>query len=95
MGFLGDFLGNFLGGIFGRIFLGGFFGRIFWEEFFGRNYLVEINKELMFLSRFWGNFVSMQEEEFRSLEVRRRLIALKNQSIFTIILNSLIYIPLT
>ena len=45
---------------FGRNFLGGFFwedffGRIFWEEFFGRNYLVEINKELMFLSRFWGN----------------------------------------
>jgi hypothetical protein len=32
--------------------LGGFFGRIFWEEFFGSNYLVEINKELMFLSRF-------------------------------------------
>ena len=30
-------------------------GRIFWEEFFGRNYLLEINKELMFLSRFWGN----------------------------------------
>ena len=23
--------------------------------FFGRNYLVEINKELMFLSRFWDN----------------------------------------
>ena len=30
-------------------------GGFFWEEFFGRNYLVEINKELMFLSRFWGN----------------------------------------
>ena len=26
--------------------------RNFCEEFFGRNYLVEINKELMFLSRF-------------------------------------------
>ena len=62
---------NFLRDIFGRIFLGGFFwedffGGFFWEEFFGRNYLVEINKELMFLSRFWGNFVSRQgrkEEE--------------------------------
>ena len=47
---------------FGRIFLGGFFwedflGGFFWEEFFGRNYLVEINKELMYFSRFWGNFV--------------------------------------
>ena len=73
--FLRGFFGrNFFEGIFwekffGRIFLGGFFwedfsgriffGRIFWEEFFGRNYLVEINKELMFLSKFWGNFVSM------------------------------------
>ena len=37
--------------IFGRIFLGGHF----WEKFFGRNYLVEINKELMFLSRFCLN----------------------------------------
>ena len=62
--FLGDifwedfFERMFLGGyfwvdLFERIFLGGFF----WEEFFGRNYLVEINKELMLLSIFWGNFV--------------------------------------
>ena len=56
------FLEDFFGGFFGKIFLGGFFGRIFLggffrEEFFGRDYLVEINKELMFLSRFWGNFV--------------------------------------
>ena len=67
--------GIFLEEFFGRFFLGGFFG----EEFFGRNYLVEINKELMFLSRFWGNFVSMEgrrKEDFRSLEVRRKLIAL-------------------
>ena len=59
------FLGNFSKGSFGKIFWEDFFwedffwedffGRIFWEEFFGRNYLVEINKELMFLSRFWGN----------------------------------------
>ena len=58
---------NFLGEIFrkdffGRKILGGFFGRIFWEEFFGRNQLVEINKKLMFLSRFGGNFVSMEKE---------------------------------
>ena len=69
-----QYLGYFLEEFFWRIFLGGFFVRIFfvrillggyfwedfWKEFFGRNYLVEINKELMFLSRFWGNFVSMQ-----------------------------------
>ena len=41
----------FLEELFGRNVLGGFFR----EEFFGRNYLVEINKELMFLSRIWGN----------------------------------------
>ena len=58
-----EFFGRyFLGGFFGRIFLGGFLGGLFWKEFFGRNYLVEINKELMFLSRFWGNFVSRQKE---------------------------------
>ena len=52
-----DFLGGFfLGGFFWEDSLGG----IFWEEFFGRTYLVEINKELMFLSRFWFFFVSMQ-----------------------------------
>ena len=30
------------------------------------NYLVKINKELVFLSRFWGNLVSMhrKKEEF-------------------------------
>ena len=61
--FLGGFFGRiFWEDFFGRIFLGGFFGRIFWEEFFGRNYLVEINKEFMFLPRFWGNFVSMHKE---------------------------------
>ena len=70
--FLGGFLGGiFLGGFFGEFFGGGFFG----EEYFWRNYLVEINKKLMFLSRFLGNFVSMQEgrkeDKFRSLEVQR------------------------
>jgi hypothetical protein len=44
-------------------FLRNFFGGIFWEKFFGRNYLVEVNKELMFLSRFWGNFVSMHRKK--------------------------------
>ena len=47
---------NFLGEIFWEDF---FRGRIFLKEFFGRNNLVEINKELMFLSRFRGYFVSM------------------------------------
>ena len=77
MNFFFDFLGNFWGNLlgisledfFGGIYFEEFFGRIFLEEFFGRNYLVEINMELMILSRFWGNFVSMQgrskeEEEF-------------------------------
>jgi len=75
-GFFWGIFGNFLVGFFGRIFLGGFFWEIFFGRiflggifgmillggFFGRNYLVEINKELMFLSRFWGNFVSRQKE---------------------------------
>ena len=54
-----------------RNFLGGFFGR---------NYLVEINKELMFLSRFCLNAQGRKEgQEFRSLEVRGKLIALKKE----------------
>ena len=63
-----EFFGkNFLGGFFWRIFLGGFFwedflGGFFWEEFFGRNYLVEINKELMFLSRFWDSSRSRKDK---------------------------------
>ena len=61
------FWGNFLVGFFGgdfiwRNFFGDIFLEDFLEEFFGRNYLVEINKELTFLSRFWGNFVSRQKE---------------------------------
>ena len=59
-----DFFGRiFLGGFFGRIFLRVFFERIVWEEFFVRNYFVEIKKELMFLSRFWVSFVSMQKKK--------------------------------
>ena len=55
--------------------------------FFVRNHSIEINKELMFLSRFWGNFVSKKKEgrrkdkKFRSLEVRRKYIALKNKKL--------------
>ena len=62
-------------------FFRGIFLEDFLEEFFGRNYLVEINKELMFCQDFGGNFVSMHRKEgrkkFRSLEVRCKLIALK------------------
>ena len=47
--------------------MGGFFG----EEFFGRNFLVDFYKELMFLSRFWGNLVSM---EGRRKEEGRRIL---------------------
>ena len=67
---------------FGRIFWEDFLRGFIWEEFFGRNYFVDFYKELMFLSRFWGNFVSMEgrrkKEDFRSLEVQHKLIALKN-----------------
>ena len=49
---------DFLGGYFWEDFLGG----ILWEEFFGRNYLVEINKELMFLSRFCLNAQGRKDE---------------------------------
>ena len=80
--FWGIFLEFFKRIFFGGIILEKFFGRIFWEELFGRNFLVEINKELMFLSRFWGNFVRKEGQEFRSLEVRGKLIALKNGQLF-------------
>ena len=64
---LGKLFGNFFEGSFGRIFWEISFGSSFWGVIFWRNYLVEINKGLMFLSRFWGYFVSMhrkKEEEF-------------------------------
>ena len=68
---------EFFGEFFGEDFVWEvLFGRIFGEEFFGRNYIVEINKVLKFLSRFWGNARRRKEEEFRSLEVRGKLIAL-------------------
>jgi hypothetical protein len=69
----GIFSEEFFGGIFCRIFLGGFFWKDFWrgffgEEFFGRNSLVDFYKELMLLSRFWGNFVSMEGRRRRILD---------------------------
>ena len=75
-------MGNFLKEFFERNFWEDFLGGFFWEEFFGRNYLVEINKELMFLSRFWGNARRRRKDKkFRSLEVRGKPIALKNRYI--------------
>ena len=62
---------------FGRFFGEDFLGRILWEDL-----LVEINKELMFLSRFLGNARRRKDKKFRSLEVRGKLIALKNPFIF-------------
>ena len=83
--FLREFFWNFFGGFFWRNLFGGifwerFYGRIFLEEFFGRNYLLEINKELMFLSRVWGNARRRKDKKFRSLEVRGKLITLKNST---------------
>ena len=63
-----DFWGGFFGGIFWD-FLGGFIGGIFWEDFSGRNYLVAINKELMFFSRFRVNFVSMPGRKDKNLDL--------------------------
>ena len=75
-----------------EFFLQEFFGRNFLGGFFGRNYLVEVNKELMFFSGLWGNFVSMEKGEgrnFRSLEVRRKLIALKKYFLWGNLVKSL------
>ena len=46
--------------------------------FFGMNYLGEINEELMFFSRFCLINQGKKDKKFRSLEVRGKLIALKN-----------------
>ena len=69
-----SFWRNFLGEIFWEDFFGGkifiwedFLGGFLWEDILG-GILCEINKELMLMIRFWGNFVSMEggkeEEEF-------------------------------
>ena len=79
-----DFLGgyffwrNFLEVFFWRIFLEGFFqedflGGILWEELLSR-FLQGIDVFVKILGSFCLN---AQDKEFRSLEVRRRLIALK------------------
>ena len=82
------FFWDFLGGIF-WIFLG-FFGRIFWEDFFwggfyaGNFLFILLKSANLFESErdwcFCQDFVSIKKEgkKFRSLEVRRKLIALKN-----------------
>ena len=63
-------------------FLGrNFLGRFFWEEYFKRNYLVEINKELMFLSRFWSTFVSMHRILILRSATQAHRIALKKKII--------------
>ena len=76
--------GIFFGGIFWRYFLGGFF----WEDFFWRIFLGGILWEEL-LGRFlqgigfcqdFGVILSQwKEEDFRSLEVRPKLIALKKK----------------
>ena len=66
------------------------FGKIFWEEFFGRNYLVEINKELMFFVKILSQCTRKEGQEFRSLEVRGKLIALKKGIVYALNLNKLI-----
>ena len=58
---------------FWRIFLEKLFGRIFWEEFF-----VYVG-----LSRFCINKEGRKEgKQFRSLEVRRKLIGLKKENVW-------------
>ena len=90
--FYENFFGRiFLRGFFGRIFWEDFLGRIFLGGIFERNSLFTllrsaklieygIWKELMFLSRFWGKQGRRKKDgqKFRSLEVRGKLMALKN-----------------
>ena len=81
-------MGEIFGRIFfGRIFWGEFFvyivkvshGLLYKQMSMGQlSYLnMKYERGLMFLSRFWGN--ARRKEEFRSLEVRGKLIALKNR----------------
>ena len=80
---------NFLGEIFwedffGRIFLGGIFwedflGGILWEELLSRNYQgIDVFVKIL------SQCTRKEEREFRSLEVRGKLIALKNKLIWLI-----------
>ena len=63
---------DFFGGIFLEDFFGGFFGGFFWEDILSR-FLQEID---VFVKIFV--IILSQWKDFRSLEVRRKLIALKN-----------------
>ena len=73
-----------MGGFFGRIF----FGKIFWKDFLGgilwEELLGRFLQGIGFCQDFWVILSQWKEEEgrrkedFRSLEVRRKLIALKN-----------------
>ena len=90
MGIFGNFFGIFSGRFFRSYFLadflGGFLWEDFWEDVFERNFLWGIFWEdflvYLGLSRFWflSRFCLNKEggQEFRSLEVRRKLITLKN-----------------
>ena len=73
-----DFWGIFQEDFSEGIYLEEIFGRNCFGGFFERNSLGGI-KELMFLSGFCINAQGRKEgQEFRSLEVRGKLIALKN-----------------
>ena len=57
---------------FGRVFLEGFcLGGFCLGGFFGRDCLVDINKELIILSRFWDNFVSMEGKKEGGRTIRQ------------------------
>ena len=88
--YLGIFFEDFLGEIFWEDFFGRkFLGGIFWEEFFGRYSLLTLLKSAKSFEygRNWfvcqdigfcQDFVSIKKDKkFRSLELRRKLIALK------------------
>ena len=77
---IGDFRSIFLGEFFWENFFGRIiFGGILWEEFF----VYDGVSRFCFLSRFCLNKEGRKEgKKFRSLEVRRKLIALKNKIVF-------------
>merc|ERR1712051_424897 len=68
----------FFGGFFGRNSRENFFGRIFWENFLGRNSLFTLLKSVKLFEFVNILSESTRKEEFRSLEVQGKLIALKN-----------------
>ena len=72
------FGGFFQEGFFGRNSWENFFGRIFWENFLGRNSLFTLLKSVKLFEFVNILSESTRKEEFRSLEVQGKLIALKN-----------------